>query len=166
MTSEHHPARAVGLIFVAVGLLIVAAVGMHAYANYQSTPEARAKEAIRQVLETQAAEWNKGNLDGFMVGYWNSPDLSFIGDNPTSGWEATRERLHKQYPADQGRMGRLSFSDLQIDMLSPTSAFVRGRWQVVQTAGLRGGYFTLIFKKFPDGWRIVHDHTSYSDRLV
>jgi beta-aspartyl-peptidase (threonine type) len=49
---------------------------------------------------------------------------------------------------------------LQIETLSPKSAFVRGRWQLVTDKEKLGGLFTLIFKKLPEGWRIVHDHTS------
>ena len=125
----------------------------------------RAKEerqAIQDVLDTQVAAWNRGDLDGFMTGYWHSPDLTFFsGKDVTSGWQATLDRYRKLYQGEgPDKMGTLSFSDLEIDLLGPDSAFVRGRWKLVTSKEPLGGLFTLLFKKKPEGWRIVHDHTS------
>jgi beta-aspartyl-peptidase (threonine type) len=120
-----------------------------------------AKDAIRRVLTDQAAAWNKGDLAGFMTGYWKSDDLTFFsGKDKTRGWEATIERYRKRYQAEGKEMGQLTFSDLAIETLGPDSGWVRGRWQLVTTKETFGGLFTLIFKKKPEGWRIVHDHTS------
>jgi beta-aspartyl-peptidase (threonine type) len=128
----------------------------------ESKPEdGAAKKAIQQVLDTQAAAWNQGDLKGFMAGYWESPDLSFYsGKDKTRGWQATLERYQKRYQADGKEMGQLTFSELAIDLLGPDSAFVRGRWKVVTRKETFEGLFTLIVKKLPEGWRIVHDHTS------
>ena len=122
---------------------------------------APAKDAIRAVLDAQVVAWNKGDLDGFMKGYWKSKDLTFFsGGTKTSGWEATLERYQKKYKADGKEMGQLTFSELDIDVLSADSAVVRGRWKLKLSKDEPGGLFTLLFKRFPDGWRIVHDHTS------
>jgi ketosteroid isomerase-like protein len=123
--------------------------------------EKKPEDAIRRVLTDQAAAWNKGDLEGFMVGYWKSPDLSFFsGKDRTRGWQATLERYVKKYRSDGKEMGKLIFSELEVDVLSPDAALVRGRWQLEMSKDKPGGLFTLIFKRFPDGWRIVHDHTS------
>jgi beta-aspartyl-peptidase (threonine type) len=120
-----------------------------------------AKQAIEAVLKDQAAAWNKGDLKGFMSGYWNSPDLTFYsGKDKTRGWQATLERYQKRYQTDQNSMGKLTFSELEIEPLGADSAWVGGRWQLVIGEETLGGLFTLIFKKTPEGWRIVHDHTS------
>jgi beta-aspartyl-peptidase (threonine type) len=120
-----------------------------------------AKDAIRAVLDAQVVAWNKGDLDGFMKGYWESKDLTFFsGGTRTSGWQATLERYQKKYKADGKEMGQLTFTELDIDVLSADSAVVRGRWKVKMSKEEPSGLFTLIFKRFPDGWRIVHDHTS------
>ena len=96
-----------------------------------------------------------------MAGYWKSDDLTFFsGKDQTKGWKATLERYRKRYQADGKEMGKLAFRDLQIEVLGPDSAYVRGRWQLEMKKEKLGGLFTLIFKKTPDGWRIVHDHTS------
>jgi beta-aspartyl-peptidase (threonine type) len=124
-------------------------------------PEAAADKAIRGVLDAQAAAWNKGDLDSFMAGYWKSPQLMFFsGKDKTRGWKATVERYRKKYQSEGRRMGHLTFSELEIDVLSPKAAWVRGRWRLAIGKETLGGLFTLIFKKMPDGWRIVHDHTS------
>jgi uncharacterized protein (TIGR02246 family) len=117
--------------------------------------------AIRRVLDDQVTAWNRGDLEGFMAGYWKSPQLTFFsGKDRMSGWDATIERYRKRYQAEGKEMGKVSFSDLEIEPLGPESAYVRGRWKVVNSKETLGGLFTLIFKKQPEGWRIAHDHTS------
>ena len=100
-----------------------------------------------------------------MSGYWNSPDLTFFSAaEKTSGWESTLERYRKKYQSEGREMGRLEFSDLDIQELAPDAAFVRGAWHLNMTDGKTPhGLFTLIFRRFPDGWKIVHDHTSAAD---
>jgi beta-aspartyl-peptidase (threonine type) len=120
-----------------------------------------AKLAVQQVLDDQVAAWNKGDLEGFMAGYWKSDDLTFFsGNDVTRGWKATLERYRKRYQADGKEMGKLTFSELKIEMLGEESALVRGRWKVVTSKETLQGLFTVIFKKTSDGWKIVHDHTS------
>jgi beta-aspartyl-peptidase (threonine type) len=124
-------------------------------------PADATKKAIRQVLDAQETAWNKGDLKGFMAGYWNSPEMVFFsGKDVTKGWQPTYERFQKRYQAEGREMGKLTFSDIEIDVLSPDSAVVRGRWQVETSKEKLGGLYTLLVKKLPEGWRIVHDHTS------
>ena len=119
------------------------------------------KKAIRAVLDAQVTAWNKGDLRGFMEGYWHSPDLSFFsGKDKTKGWQATLERYQKKYQTEGREMGKLSFSEIEIEILSADHALVKGRWQLVLKKETPGGLFTLIIKKMAPGWRIVHDHTS------
>jgi beta-aspartyl-peptidase (threonine type) len=123
--------------------------------------EPKPEAAIRKVLASQVVAWNKGDLDAFMKGYWNSEKLTFSsGGTVTSGWKATLARFQKRYKAEGKEMGKLTFSDIEVEVLGRDSAFVRGRWQLELKKEKPGGLFTLIFKKLPDGWRIVHDHTS------
>jgi len=117
--------------------------------------------AIRQVLDDQAAAWNRGDLDGFMAGYWNSPELSFYsGKDKKRGWQETFDRYRARYQGEGKEMGSLTFSELDIQMLGPDTALVRGRWKVDMSKEAFEGLFTLVVKRFPTGWRIVHDHTS------
>jgi ketosteroid isomerase-like protein len=120
-----------------------------------------ARKAVYQVLLDQVEAWNKGDLKGFMVGYHRSSELTFYsGGNIVKGWDAMLERYEKKYQGAGKEMGKLTFKDVDIELLSADSAVVRGRWQLTLTKESPGGLFTLIFRKTTDGWRIVHDHTS------
>jgi ketosteroid isomerase-like protein len=119
---------------------------------------------VQQVLQQQQAAWNRRDLEAFMSGYWNSPELTFFGAEKTSGWQATLERYRKRYQTGGREMGKLEFSGLQIVALGPDSAFVRGSWKLTMSDGKTPhGLFTLVFRQFPDGWKIVHDHTSQEE---
>jgi ketosteroid isomerase-like protein len=121
----------------------------------------KAAGAIQQVLDSQVTAWNRGDLEGFMAGYWQSEQLSFFsGKSNTRGWQTTLDRYRSRYQAEGKEMGKLVFSDLEIEMLGPDSAFVRGKWKLEMSKENFDGLFTLIFKRVPAGWRIVHDHTS------
>lgn len=136
-------------------LILLCTVGALA----QSKDE-KAKADIRKVMDDQSAAWNRGDIDGFMRGYWNSPELKFVsGTNVTRGWQPTLERYKRNYDS-RAKMGVLTFSDLEITVLSKDSAVVLGSWALQRETDKPGGKFTLIFRKFKDGWRIVHDHTS------
>jgi beta-aspartyl-peptidase (threonine type) len=128
-------------------------------------PAEQAKAAIQQVLQQQQGAWNRHDLDGFMAGYWNSPELTFFsGANETAGWQSTIERYRKTYQSEGREMGKLEFSDLRIEAMGRDAAFVRGAWHLTMPDGKTPhGLFTLIFRRFSDGWKIVHDHTSAAE---
>jgi beta-aspartyl-peptidase (threonine type) len=133
-------------------------------ATTQTTPNDD-KSAVEHVLRVQVEAWNHHDLEGFMAGYWNSPELTFFsGAKETSGWQATLDRYKATYASPGHEMGKLEFSALRIEMLGPEAAFVRGAWHLTMLDGKTPhGLFTLTFRKFPDGWKIVHDHTSAAE---
>ena len=143
-------------------IFIIACICAAAIATMsQSTSERRRIESdIRIVMNDQVAAWNRGDIDGFMRGYWNSDDLIFVsGDNVTRGWRPTLERYKKSYDS-RAKMGTLAFSDLEIKVLSPDAAVVLGSWALTRDKDNPHGKFTLTFRRFRGGWRIVIDHTS------
>lgn len=120
----------------------------------------RHERAIKQVLIRQAAEWNKGDIEAYMHGYWNNDSLLFIGKNgPTYGYEATLQRYKKSY-ADTTQMGKLHFDILQVKKLSKNYRFVIGKWALTRSIGNLDGYFTLLFRRIAGNWVIVADHSS------
>jgi ketosteroid isomerase-like protein len=122
---------------------------------------AGAKESIQQVLDAQVIAWNKGDLRGFMEGYWQSPELTFFsGGTTTRGWQATLDRYRKKYQGEGKEMGKLAFKEIDIKLLGSDHALVTGRWHLELKKEAVGGLFTLLFQKKDAGWRIVHDHTS------
>ena len=116
--------------------------------------------AIQGVLKAQQSEWNRGDIDAFVVGYWQSPELTFSGSSGVSrGWDDVLARYKKNYP-DRATMGVLDFSELEFRFLGPDAALVLGKWHLKRDKGDVGGVFTLVWQRFPEGWKIVHDHTS------
>lgn len=126
------------------------------FAQKSSTDDA----AIRTLLARQEAAWNRGDLEGFMQGYWKSDSLMFIGKNGfTYGWNATLSNYRKGYP-DTAHMGQLRFELVSLNRLSATAYFVAGKWVLTRSAGNIGGAFTLLFRKQGGQWYIVADHSS------
>ena len=138
------------VITIAAILLISAVV---------SAQESKAQTAIRKVMEDQTAAWNRGDIEGFMEGYWKSEKLTFVSSRVTRGWQQTLDNYKRSYDTRE-KMGTLTFSDLEITLLSKDAALVLGSWSLKRANDAPGGKFTLIFRKFKEGWRVVHDHTS------
>jgi uncharacterized protein (TIGR02246 family) len=156
--SEEEDARMSPVARSVVWIVLAAALGTQPAWCQSSGQEA----AIRQVLQSQVDAWNRHDVEGFMAGYWNSPDLTFFsGGTETHGWQQTLERYRKNYQGPGAEMGKLEFKDLQVELLGPSAAVVRGKFQLTLSNGKQPhGLFTLVFRKFPEGWRILHDHSS------
>jgi uncharacterized protein (TIGR02246 family) len=117
-------------------------------------------EAISAVLTAQQSAWNRGDVDAFLLGYWHSPELTFSGSNGVArGWDSVLARYKKNYPG-RAAMGQLDFSELEFRFLGPDAALVLGRWHLKREKDDLGGVFTLVWQRFSDGWKILHDHTS------
>ena len=118
------------------------------------------RAAIQKILELQQTAWNRGDVDAFLQGYWHSPELTFSGSGGIArGWDGVLVRYKKSYP-DRAAMGQLDFSQLEFRFLGPSAALVLGHWHLAREKGDVGGVFSLVWQRFPEGWRIVHDHTS------
>jgi hypothetical protein len=127
----------------------------------QPPPSPESLEAgVRALLKKQVADWNRGDVTAFMRGYWKSPQTEFVGtDGIMRGWETVLDRYRKTYP-DRASMGHLDFTGLEVTVLGPEAALAVGHWQLKRLNDTPGGVFTLVFRKFPEGWRIINDHTS------
>lgn len=117
---------------------------------------------IRNLLDAQVQAWNRGDLPGYMEGYWQSGELTFFsGSTVTKGWQQTLERYQARYQGEGKEMGRLAFRDVEVQELGADAAFARGVWELEMKDGRKThGLFTLFLRKMPEGWRIVHDHSS------
>ncbi len=110
-------------------------------------------------MKTQEESWNKGDVRGFMEYYWNNDSLKFIGSKGiTYGWQKTLDNYIKGYPNKEA-MGILTFTILEATLLSETSIYVIGKWELKKEKP-SGGHFTLLWKKINSKWVIVADHTS------
>ncbi len=129
-------------------------------ASRLATDRVADRAAITAVLQAQQAAWNRGDVIAFLEGYWKSPELTFSGSGGVArGFDGVLARYKKNYPAREA-MGELQFSGLEFRFLGPDAALVLGKWHLKRATGDIGGVFSLVWQKFPEGWKIIHDHTS------
>ena len=141
-------------------LAIFVTFNMTTPSHAQKTVDTKSIEAIKSVLNAQRDAWNKGDIEGYMDGYDRSENTIFLsGDSVTRGWKTVLERYKKTYGTRE-KMGELTFSDLEINILNKDTAVVIGRWLLKRSNDEPHGRFTLILKNTKGGWRIIHDHTS------
>jgi ketosteroid isomerase-like protein len=150
--------RTMRLIFLIVTMSLTLLATNPAPATQPATTSE--ETAIKGVLAGQQTAWNQGDVETFMRGYWNSADLTFAGTSGiTRGYAPVLAHYKQGYP-DKAAMGHLEFTDLEVHSLGGNAALVLGKWHLTRDRGDLGGVFSLVFQKFPDGWKIVHDHTS------
>ena len=142
----------------AVALTICLAVVSRSSIASPAAPSGESQ--IRAVLDMQTTAWNRGDIDTFMTGYWHSEETEFLGANGIArGWQAVLDRYQHSYP-DRKTMGTLSFSDLEVHLTCADAAYVVGKFHLVRESDQPSGVFSLDFRNFPEGWRIVVDHTT------
>lgn len=149
------------LVFYLYSLAMIKMLATILLLNTMALPQT-ADIGLRKILENQTDAWNRGDLVGFMGGYWHSPEVTFFsGDTIIRGWEPTLQRYRNKYQASDKGMGKLSFTDENIKMLGSDSAVVTARWHLDMPDGKKlEGLTTLLCRRLPEGWRIVHDHSS------
>ncbi len=131
-----------------------------AWRSSAKSPETPDEDQIRALLVEQTAAWNRGDIDGFMAGYWKSDETEFVSAEGISrGWQALLDRYERSYP-DRKAMGILSFANLEIRVECPNSAYAIGEYHLRREKDNPAGIFTLNLRKFPEGWRVVVDHTT------
>ena len=151
-------------LLVGITLAVLFGLGLLAGSREKEESQASSREAdraaIEAVLTAQQKAWNQGDVERFLDGYWHSPELTFSGSSGVSrGWDGVLARYQRTYP-DRAAMGHLDFSKLEFRFLGPDAALVLGQWHLQRESGDVGGVFSLVWQRFPAGWRIIHDHTS------
>ena len=128
-------------------------------ADGKANSESPLARELKSIVEEQAASWNRGDIPAFMEAYWRDEKLTFSsGGKTTRGWEATRDRYLKNYP-DRQTMGKLKFTELEVQALDDQAALLLGRWHLTRDQPA-GGNFSLVWQNFDGKWLIVHDHSS------
>lgn len=157
--------RIIAFLLLLAGMQSVLLSSHRAQAQDESGSYGNDAKLIERVLHKQQDAWNRHDLEAFMAGYWNSPELTFFSEGREhDGWRAAMDRYLANYSSPGHEMGTLAFSGLKIEVPCQQLGFVRGSWQLTMSNGNKPhGLFTLVFRKFPDGWKIVHDHTSAAE---
>jgi len=147
------------LSYLVASLMLLVLLGASVYSQ-KNALETLDEHNIRKVLDDQAAAWNRADTDTFMLGYWKSDQTEFVGAGGINrGWTAVLDRYRHAYP-DAKAMGQLTFGNVEIHLLSAEYAYVLGEFHLQREKDNPSGVFTLIFRKTPDGWRIIHDHST------
>ena len=121
---------------------------------------AQDREAVLKILDNQVQSWNRGDLDQFMVGYWNNDSLMFIGSSGINhGYQEALNHYKKAY-SDTAKMGKLRFELIELKQLSPDYYYVTGKFFLKRSVGDLNGVYTLLFRKIRGVWVIVSDHSS------
>jgi len=147
-------------------LLCVLLISFACLARAQSPSGDEAQ--IRAAMAAQTAAWNHGDIPGFMQSYEDSPDTTFIGATLRKGFQPILKRYQQAY-SNSAQMGTLTFSDLDVRVLPGACgkaeiALVTGKFHLERSekgeAKKDDGIFSLVWRKGPQGWKIVLDHTS------
>ncbi|HEX7157849.1 MAG TPA: nuclear transport factor 2 family protein [Edaphobacter sp.] len=124
------------------------------------------ESGIRAVLDKQAMDWNRGDLDAFATGYKDSADILFMGSKINRGYAQMLERYRSVFSTRE-KMGTLTFSDIEVQWLDERFATATGKFHLERTAaggGESSGSYMLVFEKTPKGWKIVRDVTISSEK--
>jgi len=141
-------------------LVLLIALSCTAAFGQSERAKARIITEIEQVMTQQTAAWNRGDIEGFMDGYWKSDEMRFVSGNSVSlGWQAALDRYKRNYDTLE-KMGTLTFDDPVVVVLDKNNAYVFGRFTLVRKNDKPTGLFTLVFRRTKEGWKIIHDHTS------
>jgi ketosteroid isomerase-like protein len=123
---------------------------------------------IRAAMKAQADAWNHADIPAFMKAYEDSPDTTFIGLTLRKGYQPILKRYQENYTTRE-QMGTLTFNDLDVRLLpggcgKAEIALVTGKFHLERAAKGEAkkddGIFSLVWRKGPQGWKIVLDHTS------
>ena len=145
-------------------MLVCVCGGLAARAQTPAEDEA----AIRAAMKAQADAWNRADIPAFMQEYEDSPDTTFIGLSLRKGYQPILKRYQENYTTRE-QMGTLTYNDLDVRLLlngcgKAEIALVTGKFHLERTAKGEAkkddGIFSLVWRKGPQGWRIVLDHTS------
>ena len=145
-------------------LRLLASIVLFGVCHSTLAAETPATAAARSVLAAQNEAWNRGDLEGFMQGYWKNDEVRFAGgDSFRNGWLATLNSYRKVYP-DAAAMGKLNFDLLEVREIGPEIVYAFGKWRLARAneapEKAPHGLFTLILERKDGAWVITRDHSS------
>ena len=117
---------------------------------------------IAAMLQRSAADWNRGDLAGFMNDYARDSLTSYVtAGHVQYGWQPLYDRYQSTYFAASKSRDSLAFDEMRVRTLTPDFAYATARFKLMRRDSVvASGPFTLVLQKQGSQWRILHDHTS------
>ncbi len=166
MTTSRRIATTSSRSALAVGLLSLAACGASGPSITTDDTSSDAAAEIVAMLESSAASWNEGDLDGFLDDYMEGEETTFTGASGTTrGADEVRRRYLASYWSTGRPQHRLSFAGIEVRALGPDHALALGRYVLTEPDDgtvASEGIFSLVLTRTGHGWKIIHDHSSAS----
>jgi ketosteroid isomerase-like protein len=165
MDGDRSGVVRVGAVAVLVcGLLFAGTPSARAQATVQDPLHMASRQELDviKVVLAQEKAWNAGDLDAYTKGYKDSPETLFIGRQISRGYAEIVAEYKHDYP-NAASMGTLGFSELEVHPLSDTFAVCLGKYHLDRSkkeGGPADGFFTLVFEKTDQGWKIVVAHST------
>ena len=118
-------------------------------------------QIVSSKMKQQEEAWNNKNLEGFMIPYWHSDSLVFIGKSGlTYGWQQTLDNYKDTYSTPE-EMGTLQFENKIVRQLDSETIQVIGKWLLIRPEeGDISGHYSLVWKVKNGEWVIISDHSS------
>lgn len=151
-------------------LLVLATIAAcRASSRPPPAPDPAAGVALKREITAQftrsADDWNRGDLEGFLSDYAPDSATTFVdGFRARRGFDWIRENYAPRF-APGARRDSLRFEEIEVRPLGSSWALVTARFVLEQGGRVSAsGPFTLVMERRPEGWKIVHDHTSIDPR--
>lgn len=122
---------------------------------------ARLRDTLAAQFARSAAAWNGGELDRFVGDYARDSLTGFVSRGHVHhGYDWIRQNYAPSF-APGARRDSLRFEEFEVRPLGSAVALVTARFVLFREGRTTAsGPFTLVMERRPDGWKILHDHTS------
>jgi uncharacterized protein (TIGR02246 family) len=120
-----------------------------------------ASNEITEMMQESARAWTRGDLEGFMASYEDSPATTYVTPKlVVHGRDAIRDRYAPRF-VPGARHDALTFENVEVDLLAPDIANVIGYYRLIRGDSTTAyGPTSLVMRRRDGKWRIIHDHSS------
>jgi uncharacterized protein (TIGR02246 family) len=128
----------------------------------EALPDAVAlRDTIIAQFSRSADAWTRGDLDAFMADYVQDSLTGYVtGGRVQHGYDRIRAGYAPRFAPGATR-DSLRFENFEVRPLAPNVALVTARFVLFSGGSTSAsGPFSLVMERRPDGWKILHDHTS------
>jgi ketosteroid isomerase-like protein len=138
---------------------VLLTAGAQAVAAQSSGTDDKDAVAIKKELTATAEGWNNGDLKKYLAAYVPGAK-EMTSEGPMGGVEHIEQTMKNGFWKTGRPLQVLRYENIAVTMLGKKNALVTGQY-VLSGAGKpdRKGWFTTVWVKTKDGWRMMHDHS-------